>query len=375
MKRGPMKKGLFTLASTLAALGMCVMALTTVFDRAPSAQAPPAGGCRGGFEGPWSAAAPPPAAFGGRGPLPPVVFREKTTITAIPGVIAAGTQWKQTWQVEGNNADGLVALPDGSVLLAQDESNAIVKLDNNGNASPYLMNTAGGGSLAIDHQGRLWAVQRMWIAPIPTSPKNAGISILAPPSQAKLISNRSADGMLWTGRPNDLAADSQGGAYFTQQCVYYAGMDGMIHLAADNVRGNGIVLSPDDKVLYTTNGLAGTAWDVQDIGKLGNRRDLATFSGPGFLDGLAVDSAGRIYVSTNSGVEVVSPNGTRLGVIPTPRVVLSVGFAGPDRKMLYVVTAGARDANGQEIRVGNEQTARTIYRIPMQAQGVRNRGK
>ena len=30
-------------------------------------------------------------------------------IAAIPGVIAAGQQWKDVWQVEGNNADGIVA--------------------------------------------------------------------------------------------------------------------------------------------------------------------------------------------------------------------------------------------------------------------------
>jgi hypothetical protein len=43
--------------------------------------------------------------------------------------------------------------------------------------------------------------------------------------------------------------------------------------------------------------------------------------------------------------------------------------------MLYVVGSGAEDANGQPIREGPQQTAATIYKLPMIAQGVKGRAK
>jgi len=55
--------------------------------------------------------------------------------------------------------------------------------------------------------------------------------------------------------------------------------------------------------------------------------------------------------------------------------VISVGFAGADKKMLYVVGSGADDANGQPIREGPQQTAATIYKLPMVAQGLKDRAK
>jgi len=82
-----------------------------------------------------------------------------------------------------------------------------------------------------------------------------------------------------------------------------------------------------------------------------------------------------LYVTSNAGVAVFDKTGQSLGLIPTPRGVISVTFAGPDKKTLYVVGSGAEDASGQPIREGPQQTAATIYRLPMIAQGLRDRAK
>lgn len=37
------------------------------------------------------------------------------TISAIPGIVAAGVQWTKVWQTGGNSADGIIADKDGSV--------------------------------------------------------------------------------------------------------------------------------------------------------------------------------------------------------------------------------------------------------------------
>ena len=48
--------------------------------------------------------------------------------------------------------------------------------------------------------------------------------LLAP--ERKTIADTWADGTTLTVRPNDLAADGQGGAYFTTSCLYYAEPEG-----------------------------------------------------------------------------------------------------------------------------------------------------
>jgi gluconolactonase len=287
------------------------------------------------------------------------------------------------WQTGGNNADGVVADKDGNLLTAQEDNSAVVKIDPSDKASVYLSDTKGSGSLAIDRQGRIYAVLR---APQPGNPNasdpsfKAAIAMLAP--ERKILADTFADGTKLTGRPNDLAADSQGGVYFTQGCVYYAAADGKIGAVADNLRTNGIVLSPDNSTLYVTNGSApgsgmpGTiaAFDVKGAGTLANRRTFTTLqSGNG--DGSAVDTAGNLYVTAGATVQVFDKTGKHLGTIPTPAPVITVGFAGADRKMLYIVRNGADDANGQPIREGVQQTGRTIYKLPMIAAGLKDRGK
>jgi gluconolactonase len=58
-------------------------------------------------------------------------------------------------------------------------------------------------------------------------------------------------------------------------------------------------------------------------------------------DGLAVDATGRLYAATAAGVEVFSPQGQALGVIPVSLAPQNIAFAGADKKTLYIVGRGA----------------------------------
>src|SRR4051812_4919317 len=78
----------------------------------------------------------------------------EVTVLAIPGVVAAGARWQLAWQGP-DNADGLVGLPDGSLLFAQEQSSRVRKLAVDGTLSTHLENTHGAGALAIDREGRL----------------------------------------------------------------------------------------------------------------------------------------------------------------------------------------------------------------------------
>ncbi|HTA70327.1 MAG TPA: SMP-30/gluconolactonase/LRE family protein, partial [Bryobacteraceae bacterium] len=127
--------------------------------------------------------------------------------------------------------------------------------------------------------------------------------------------------------------------------------------------------------LYVTNGSTLVAVDVQGPGVLTNRRDFASLTAGSNGDGTVVDSEGRLYVSSNPGVQVFDKNGKYLGLIPTPRGLISVTFAGPGTKTLYVIGSGADDENGQPIRQGPQQTAATIYMLPMIAHGLEGSAK
>jgi gluconolactonase len=179
------------------------------------------------------------------------------------------------------------------------------------------------------------------------------------------------------GRLNDLVVDKKGGVFFTVGGAYYVNGAGLVSSLGDNIRANGIMLSPDEKVLYVTNGSTILAFDIQPDGGFTNRRDFATLEAGGNGDGMAIDAAGRLYVTSAPGVQVFSADGKYLGVIPTPRAVISVAFAGPDKKTLYVVGSGALGPDGKEFTTpeGVRNNAKTIYRLPVLAQGFTGRAK
>lgn len=307
---------------------------------------PPA---RGGARGPAGAPGR------GRGPVEPPPPRE-TTIKEIAGVIAAGQQWKEVWQATGNNADGIIGTKDGGLLIAQNDNSAVVKLDKNGKASVAYSGTNTGGALSMNSKGVLFLNNRGL---------NADVVELAP--ERKSFANRYEGDPLdcLGGVLNDLSADSKGGVYFTNGGLFYANPKGAITKYGDNLRTNGIILSRDEKILYVTNGPTVAAFDVQKDGALTNQREFAKLEAGGNGDGSTIDSAGRLYVTSNPGVQVFSPEGKYLGLIPTPQNVISAAFSGPDKKTLFAVLS-IRDASGQSAR---------IVSIPMIAQGYKGRAK
>jgi sugar lactone lactonase YvrE len=77
-------------------------------------------------------------------------------------------------------------------------------------------------------------------------------------------------------------------------------------------------------------------------------------------DGLVTDDDGRLYALTESGIEVLSPTGQHLGVIPLwciTRRCQNLGFGGSDKRTLYVAGGG------------------TLLRSPMLTRGFQGRAK
>jgi len=333
---------------------------------APSVQAP----ADPGYAALIAMCKTPPAGRGGGGgrgaagrtggaPAPAPGVREYK-VEAIPGVIAAGQQWKFLWQEVGNNGDGIVGTDDGALLLAQNDNSKVLKLDKDGKTSVAYSDTHTGGALSMNKKKAMFIVERGL---------RANVTQLTP--QRKLLADS------YQGEPldciggviNDLTADSKGGVYFTMGGVYYADPKGVV-TKYGNTTPNGIVLSADEKTLYATNGPAIAAFDVQPNGSLTNQREFAKLEGPGGGDGSTIDKDGRLYVTTNVGVQVLGPDGKHLGTIPTPRGVITAAFGGKDKKMLYILARGATQADGTEVA-----NAAQVWAIQMIAQGYKGRAK
>jgi gluconolactonase len=297
-------------------------------------------------------------------------FTPKETIAPdIPGVVAGGTRVQVVAQgLRGT--EGPIAAPDGALLLTEQTANVITRIDAQGNRSTFLENTNGSQGLTFDPKGRLIGVL----------PATRQIAVLMP---ARTVLASMFDGRPFAG-PNDLVADKKGGVYFTDPggyppageflthipAVYYIRPNGSVIRVADDIaRPNGIILSPDEKTLYVANTLGAfvVAFDVQPDGGVRNQRNFARLGGilmtnrgvRSGADGLAVDEAGRLYVTSTIGVQVFSADGRHVGTIPigNPDGPQNLAFAGSDKKTLYVVGDGA------------------VWKVAMLAQGPKARAK
>ena len=306
---------------------------------------------------------PPPARGGGRGRAgvpgrggAPAAGPGDYTVTKIPGVIAAGQKWKEVVEIEGNNADGIIATKDGGILLVQNDKSDVAKLDKNGKLTVVYSGLNTSGSIAMNSKGALFVVNRGL---------NESVDELAP--QKKVLANKiNGDPLDCAGGLNDIVADSKGGVYVTMGGLYHADAMGVVTKYGQNLQTNGIILSPDEKTIYVTNGGTLAALDVQPDGSLTNQREFAKFEGGGG-DGSTFDAAGRLYVTSTAGIQVISPDGKVLGIIPAPHDVISLAFSGTDRKTLYAV---GREGGNQA--PGNKAIILTIQTI---AQGPKGRAK
>ena len=282
--------------------------------------------------------------------------------TEIPGIIAAGQTWKIVWSWEGNNVDGPIAGNDGTMIFANNDASNVMKVDPaTGLATVLFSDTNTGGAVSRSKNGTLYLASRGFPA-----------AVLELEPQRKIFANTvngepldCAGGVL-----NDLSADSRGGVYVSVSGtgVFYANPQGVMTQYGENVTGaNGIILSPDEKILYVTNGPVVVAFDVQPDGSLKNQHEFGKLQGGQGGDGSAVDQQGRLYVATGQSADVFAPSGQFLGSIKGPQGMHGVAFGGKDRKTLFgIVFYGGW---------GTPSARNKLIAIPTIAQGYTGRAK
>src|SRR5262245_59469713 len=261
------------------------------------------------------------------------------------------------------------------------QPSTVGRLDPQDKFSIFATDTHGTGALGIDYRGRVIGVERTCSDP------GGHPDHCHEPAQVIVIENGKKQTTLaseYDGRTfwrlGELVCDSKGGVYFTEENgTYFVNSAGKVSLVAGrDVRTNGMALSRDEKTLYITNGNTLVAFDIRPDGTTTNRRDFAKLEGGGNGDGMTIDSEGRLYVTSGDpGIQVFSPEGKYLGIIPLPRSSSSVAFAGAGKKVLYAKGAGMKSPNGQEYRTPNgvRNNAKAIYKIDMVAHGYMGRPK
>lgn len=280
---------------------------------------------------------------------------------AIPGVIAAGQNWKTVWAWEGNNVDGPIAGPKGTILVGNNDAGNVMQIDPATGRARILYKSNTAGAVSRGKDGKLFVAER-------------GL----PEGIVQLEPRRKVLARTLNGEPlecvggviNDLSADARGGVYIAISGggLLYADPKGKVAEYGENVsQANGIILSPDETRLYVGNGMVVDVFDVHPDGSLSGQREFAKLHTGRTADGSTVDSDGRLYVATGAAVDVFSPSGDFLGSIAGPAGIHGVAFGGKDKRTLYgIVFYGGW---------GSPAARNQLIAIPTLAQGYLGRAK
>ena len=208
----------------------------------------------------------------------------------IPGVLAAGQSWKVVWSWEGNNVDGPIAGDNGTLLFANNDASNVMQLD----PATGLANVA---LPRHEHRRRGLAQQERRAVRRRTRARRrhraAGAAAEAAgehvPRRAARMRRRRDER---SRRPTPAAACTSRSP--APRGVFYANPKGVVSQYGKDVPlANGIILSPDEKTLYVTNGAVVFAFDVKPDGSLTNQREFGKLRGGEGGDGSAVDQQGR----------------------------------------------------------------------------------
>lgn len=166
--------------------------------------------------------------------------------------------------------------------------------------------------------------------------------------------------------PNDLVRRSDGMIFFTDppyglkdlnasphkeldfNGVYRLAPDGTVALIDRSLSfPNGIVLSPDERVLFVSNSdpqrPIWIAYDLNAAGEPTGRKvfadasDLVASTAPGLPDGMAMSADGHLFATAPGGVLVFARDGKRLGRIRTGAAVANCAFS-DDGRTLYMTS-------------------------------------
>lgn len=253
---------------------------------------------------------------------------------------------------------------DGTRLIFSDIPGDAVYAHTPGEGAPKVLYTpsSNANGHTFDREGRLLNAEH-GSGEITRWTSEAGRQTIAARFEGKRLNS-----------PNDVVVRSDGMIVFTDPPyglgertseVGFSGVyaldeaTGRMVLIDDTLsRPNGLAFSPTEMQLYVGDTATQTLWsfDIAADGTASGKRkivDLTDDSKPGRVDGVRVDSTGKVYVTCPGGICVVDPGrGIVLERLATPKRATNLAWGGADLSELYI-------------------TALTdVYRVKTRAQGV-----
>lgn len=286
-------------------------------------------------------------------------------------VFAEGAQLEQLWD-EGVFTEGVATAPDGTIYFSdipRDTSPGRILQFHpaTGRTTVFSGNSGKSNGLMFDRQGQLYGC----------CGSNGGLRALCRfdgEGKPHTVVSRYRGSRL--NSPNDLVIHPDGSIYFSDpryvgaesveldnMAVYRWVPGGELQLVTAKVtKPNGVMLSADGHTLYvaeTDNGairpmpgvtpqqgrMTLQAFDLRADGTAGQGRVIVDF-GRGFgLDGMTVDTEGRVYAALRDpqrhGIVVYSPAGRELDFLPTAKLPTNCCFGrGQQASVLYVTAGG-----------------------------------
>ncbi|MBN2591969.1 MAG: SMP-30/gluconolactonase/LRE family protein [Sedimentisphaerales bacterium] len=237
--------------------------------------------------------------------------------------------------------EGPAADAAGNVFFTDQPNNRIYRWSVDGELSVFHENPGRANGLYFDKDGNLLACadlnNELWQIDM-----QGRVTVLVEDYGGKKLNG-----------PNDLWVNRKGGIYFTDpfysrtywdrgpieqdgQHVYYLPPDrsGLVRVTTDLVQPNGIIGTPDDKLLYIADIGAGKTYvyRINTDGRLSNKTLFCLMGS----DGMTIDNRGNIYL-TGDGVTVFNPRGREIEHIAVPESwTANVTFGGKDRDVLFI---------------------------------------
>lgn len=254
--------------------------------------------------------------------------------TSLHEYLIEGEPWKEA--VSGYNfTDGLCVDASGNLFFTDVKAGkGIYKLNaETGKTDLFLDDLPGISGLQIGPDGRFYACHN----------KEQRIIAISMKGEVEVL--------LTNVKCNDLVVSKKGHLYFTEtptQTIHLVTADKK-HIVADQghiVKPNGITISPDERTLYASEhgGKHVWAWRIEDDGTLTGGAPYMTMWLPvgkeiASGDGATTESTGRVFVTTELGVQIFDQAGRLAGIISKPDPlgkVVSCEFAGKDHDLLFV---------------------------------------
>lgn len=246
------------------------------------------------------------------------------------------------WEVVSDGhrwAEGMVALSDGTLFFTDVPAGELYKITPDGTRTLVDGDTGGANGLALGPDGKIYGAA-------------GGASEIRAWDPATGERETVSSGT----HANDIVVHHAGHVYYTDPQagkVWHLAPGTRTRTAVDAnfPDPNGITLSADHSLLFVADfsGRFVYSYQIQPDGSLKHKlpffhAQLPVTTGVAHLDGMCVNTSGNLLVASSEGLQIFDPRGRILIVLPRPHVtdqrINYVTFGGPDRKTLYIATAG-----------------------------------